>query len=67
MGTGMIESMLEPHLKDTAGASQTEIGITFMIYAIVYTVAGLGAGYVRAKIFLDKAKPMIYFMNQQPT
>ena len=46
MGTGMIESMLEPHLKDTAGASQTEIGITFMIYAIVYTFAGLGAGYV---------------------
>ena len=50
MGTGMIESMLEPHLKDTAGASQTEIGITFMIYAIVYTVAGLGAGYVIDKI-----------------
>ena len=50
MGTGMIESMLEPHLKDKAGASQTEIGITFMIYAIVYTVAGLGAGYVSAKI-----------------
>ena len=46
MGTGMIESMLEPHMKDTAGASQTEIGITFMIYAIVYTVAGIGAGYV---------------------
>ena len=46
MGTGMIESMLEPHLKDTAGASQIEIGITFMINALVYTVAGIAAGYV---------------------
>ena len=46
----MIESMLEPHLKNTAGASQTEIGITFMIDATAYTVAGLGAGYVGAKI-----------------
>ena len=50
MGTGMIESMLEPHLKDTAGATQTEIGITFMIDATVYTVAGLGAGYVSVNI-----------------
>ena len=50
MGNGMIESMLEPHLKNTAGASQTEIGITFMIDATAYTVAGLGAGYVGAKI-----------------
>ena len=50
MGNGMIESMLEPHLKNTVGASQTEIGITFMIDATAYTVAGLGAGYVGAKI-----------------
>ena len=61
MGTGMIESMLEPHLKDTAGASQTEIGITFMIYAIVYTVAGLGAGYVSFKIIFNK-KSIIFFL-----
>ena len=42
----MIDSMLEPHMKDSAGASQTEVGVTFMIYAVVYTVAGIGAGYV---------------------
>ena len=46
MGTGMIESMLEPHMKDKAGASQAEVGLTFMIYALVYTVAGVAAGYV---------------------
>ena len=46
MGTGMIESMLEPHMKEKANASSFEIGLTFMIYALVYTVAGLAAGYV---------------------
>ena len=46
MGTGMIESMLEPHMKENANASQTDVGLTFMIYALVYTVAGLSAGYV---------------------
>ena len=50
MGTGMVESMLEPHMKENANASQTEVGLTFMIYALVYTVAGLAAGYVNKKI-----------------
>ena len=27
----MIESMLEPHLKRKAGASQSDVGITFLI------------------------------------
>ena len=52
MGTGMIESMLEPHMKDKADASQTEVGFTFMIYALVYTVAGVAAGYVINEIIL---------------
>ena len=46
MGNGMIDSMLEPHLRDTVGATQTEIGVTFMIDGIVYTLSGIGAGYV---------------------
>ena len=45
-GVGMIESMLEPHLRDTVDANQTEIGVTFMIDGIVYTLSGIGAGYV---------------------
>ena len=52
MGTGMIESMLEPHMKDKADASQTEVGLTFMIYALVYTVSGVAAGYVIIEIIL---------------
>ena len=50
MGTGMIDSMLEPHMKNTANATQTEVGLTFMIYAFVYTVAGLIAGYVSLEL-----------------
>ena len=46
MGNGMIDSMIEPHLRDTVGATQTEIGVTFMIDGIVYTLSGIGAGYV---------------------
>ena len=46
MGTGMIDSMLEPHMKDSAGASQTDVVVAFIIYAGVYTVAGIVAGYV---------------------
>ena len=46
MGTGMIESMLEPHMKEKADSTQTQVGLTFMIYAVAYTVAGVFAGYV---------------------
>ena len=42
----MIDSMLEPHMKDSAGASQTDVVVAFIIYAGVYTVAGIVAGYV---------------------
>ena len=48
----MIESMLEPHMKDKADASQAEVGFTFMIYALVYTVAGVAAGYVINEIII---------------
>ena len=46
MGTGMIEAMLEPHMKEKVHATQNEVGLAFAIYAIAYTVAGVGAGYV---------------------
>ena len=41
----MIESMLEPHLKDT-GASQTQVGLTFLIIAGVYMLTTPITGYV---------------------
>ena len=46
MGTGMIESMLEPHMKAKSHSTQSEVGVTFMIYALTYTVASPVAGYV---------------------
>ena len=46
MGTGMIEAMLEPHMKEKVNATQNEVGLAFAIYAVAYTVSGVGAGYV---------------------
>ena len=44
-GNGMIESMLEPHLRST-GATQSQVGITFLILGGVYMVTTPIAGYV---------------------
>merc|ERR1719362_1681602 len=44
-GNGMIESMLEPHLR-SVGATQTEVGLTFLILGGVYMVTTPIAGYV---------------------
>ena len=46
-GNGMIESMLEPHLREDANATQTEIGITFLLLGGPYMVASPIMGYVR--------------------
>ena len=35
-GTGMIEAMLEPHLKRKAMASQAEVGVSFFLLGGVY-------------------------------
>ena len=35
-GTGMIEAMLEPHLKRKAIASQAEVGVSFFLLGGVY-------------------------------
>ena len=42
----MIESMLEPHLRTAANASQSEIGITFLILGGSYMVATPVMGFV---------------------
>ncbi len=42
----MIDSMLEPHLKNGAGATQLQTGITFLIYGGTYMVTAPLAGYV---------------------
>ena len=42
----MVEAMLEPHLKRNAGATQTDVGITFLIYGSVYMISSPIAGLV---------------------
>jgi len=46
-GNGMLESMLEPHLKRKAMASQAEVGVSFFILGGVYMVISLMGGWVR--------------------
>ena len=49
-GFGTVESMLEPHLKNAAGADQMQIGVTFLILGGVYMVTTPVVGYVRVNI-----------------
>ena len=44
-GIGMLESMLEPHLKQT-GASTSDVGISFLIYGGCYMLGMILAGLV---------------------
>ncbi len=49
-GNGMIEAMLEPHLKEAAGATQTQVGNSFLTLGALYMVSTPIAGYVRDSI-----------------
>ena len=51
-GDGMIESMLEPHMKDAAGASQLDVGVAFLILGGLYMTSSLIAGFVSLKTLL---------------
>ena len=42
----MIESMLEPHLKRSAGATQGDVGVTFLILGGVYMTSSPIGGLV---------------------
>lgn len=47
-GYGMVESFLAPHLKNSeAHATQTEVGIVFLIVGAAYTVTALPVGTVK--------------------
>jgi hypothetical protein len=43
----MIESMLEPHMKNNAGSTQLDVGITFLIIGGLYMTSSVTAGFVR--------------------
>ena len=46
-GLGMIESMLEPHLKRKAMASQVEVGVSFFILGGLFMAITPIGGLVR--------------------
>ena len=45
-GFGMIESMLEPHMKDNAGSEQFDVGMAFLIIGGLYMASSIIAGLV---------------------
>ena len=55
-GFGMIESMLEPHMKTTISASQMQVGVAFLISGGVYMVANPLIG----KVKIQKNYPTLY-------
>ena len=44
-GNGMLESMLEPHLRET-GASTLDVGLSFLIFGCCYMVGNMFFGQV---------------------
>jgi hypothetical protein len=51
-GTGMLESMLEPHLK-FAGASTVEVGVSFIVFGSCYMMSQMFIGAVSLCEFLN--------------
>ena len=50
-GNGMVESMLEPHLKAfPAMATQLQVSITFLLLGASYMVTAPAAGWVQKRI-----------------
>ena len=45
-GSGMIESMLEPHMKNEAGSTQMDVGLAFLILGGLYMTMSVTAGFV---------------------
>ena len=60
-GNGMIESMLEPHLKRKAGATQADVGVTFLILGGVYMFSSPIGGLVSEGIIIWQRKRKIVY------
>ena len=48
----MIKSLLEPHLKRRAGATQVDVGMTFLIAGGVYMISSAIGGLVSGHVLL---------------
>ena len=49
-GNGMLESMLEPHLRET-GASTLDVGLSFLVFGCCYMVGNMFFGQVISFLF----------------
>lgn len=49
-GNGMLESMLEPHLRET-GASTLDVGLSFLVFGCCYMVGNMFFGQVSLTLF----------------
>jgi len=47
----MIESMLEPHMKNEAGSTQMDVGLAFLILGGLYMTMSVTAGFVSISAF----------------
>ena len=52
-GNGFILAMLEPHLREFAGATQSQVGTAFFLQGVTYTVTALATGWVMQDLFLS--------------
>ena len=48
-GNGMLESMLEPHLRET-GASTIDIGVSFLVFGCCYSIGNMLFGSVGHRV-----------------
>jgi len=60
-GNGMLESMLEPHLRET-GASTLDVGLSFLVFGCCYMVGNMFFG--QAIDYLGNEKPAITKQKQ---
>jgi hypothetical protein len=51
-GVGLLDSMLEPYMKNVAGATQMEVGMAFLLLGTFYTISNPIAGWVNFICFI---------------
>ena len=59
-GNGMLESMLEPHLK-YAGASTVDVGVSFLVFGCCYMLGNVLFGGVISPDFNLSENSLLFF------
>ena len=64
-GSGILESMLEPHMKNFAGANQSEVGLAFLLLGGSYLLISLISGFVSFTFTLVQIETNSYLLPFQ--